>query len=115
MTVRMYKILTVMEKKYSKDYLENSLILNELKARFISNECLLDSLNEQSEHYRDFSGHQTSRTILSQSVTIQILLNEAENLKRTTSWLKGEIQSYQDRLVVIQNKIKKIKEKRDNL
>lgn len=115
MTVRMNKILTVMEKKYSQDYSNTRLILNELKARFATNESLLDSLSKQSEHYRDFSGHQTSRTIRSQSVTVQILLNEAENLKKTTSWLKCEIQSYQDRLVVIQNKIQKIKEKRDNL
>lgn len=115
MTVRMNKILMVMEKKYSQDYSEIKSILNELNARFASNESLLDSISKQSEHYRDFSGHQTSRTLLSQSVTIQILLNEAENLEKTIFWLKREIQSYQDRLFVIQNKIQKIKEKRDNL
>ena len=115
MTVRMNKILKAMEKKYSKDYSETKSILNELNDRFASNESLLDSISKQSEHYRDFSGHQTSRTLLSQSVTIQILLNEAENLKKTTFWLKREIQIYQDRLFVIQNKIQKIKEKRDNL
>jgi hypothetical protein len=51
----------------------------------------------------------------SQSITIQLLLTELETCNRTIGWLEEERHSVQSRLILLENKITKIKDKKKSL
>jgi hypothetical protein len=115
MTRRKQKILNVLELKAKKEMSEIAIIFKGLSDRLSTTKDLGLSLKCQADHYRDFDNIHDIRTMRSQSITIQLLLTELETCNRTIGWLEEEKHSVQSRLILLENKITKIKDKKKSL
>ena len=115
MTRRKQKILNVLELKAKRELSESSVIFKGLSDRLSTTKILGSSLKSQADHYRDFDNIQDVRTMRSQSIIIQRLLTELETCTRTIGWLEEERHSVQSRLILLENKITKIKDKKKSL
>jgi hypothetical protein len=115
MTRRKQKILNVLELKAKKEMSEIAIIFKGLSDRLSTTKNLGLSLKSQADHYRDFDNIHDIRTMRSQSITVQLLLTELETCNRTIGWLEEERHSVQSRLILLENKITKIKDKKKSL
>lgn len=112
---RRTKLLSAMEAQAKKEFSENALVYQNLNERVQASKRLMDSLTTQADHYKNYEGYQTARTIRSQSVTVQILLAEVDTCAKNIKWLELELNEHQQKLAKTQNKLCKINEKRDEL